>query len=240
MKNNIINFFKSKTNYKLFDKGGVCIYVYPFQYLQIRKNINFYKKADYILLDGMLLTSIFNLFKISNNKRMSIDFSSIAKDLFDYISNNNYTVYFIGAQDDEIKVFIKNISNMFPKLKISGFHHGYILGDKKLYENVLNEICKNKPDYVFAGMGSPLQEKFLFDLKDKGYKGTSYTCGGFIKQTSIKPIYYPDWVNKFKLRWLYRGIYEPAAILKTLRIPKFILVFLYDYIVYLANYKSHK
>ena len=77
MKNkiNIINFFKQKTNYKLFDQGCICIYVYPFQYLQIRKNINFYKKADYILLDGMTLTGIFNFFKISNNKRMSIDFS---------------------------------------------------------------------------------------------------------------------------------------------------------------------
>ena len=107
----VIDFFKSKTNYKLFERNCICIYVYPFQYLKIRRDISFYSKADYILLDGMFLTTLFNLFRVSNNHRMSIDFSSIANKLFTYISEQNYSVFFIGATEIEIHSFIINMTN---------------------------------------------------------------------------------------------------------------------------------
>jgi N-acetylglucosaminyldiphosphoundecaprenol N-acetyl-beta-D-mannosaminyltransferase len=190
--------------------------------------MEFYSRADFILLDGMILTTLFNLFKISNNRRMSIDFSSIAHDLLTYTIDNKKTLYLIGARDEEIKQFIVNIKLKYPDLNIIGFHHGYIKNNKEQYDEAVNDILKLNPDFLLCGMGSPLQEGFLFDLQDKGWKGTGFSCGGFIYQASLKLDYYPVWVNKFKLRWLYRGIYEPRALLKTLKIPKFIILLMYD------------
>lgn len=212
----------------MFDEHCVCIYVYPYQYLQIRKNKEFYSRADYILLDGMMLTRLFNLFKVSSNRRMSIDFSGIADDLLTHIANNNRTLYIIGAKQEELDQFLVNIKGKYPKLNIIGSHHGYVKNNRNLYDQAIQDIVNNNPEFVLCGMGSPLQEEFLFDLKDKGWNGTGYTCGGFIFQTSLSLIYYPEWVNTFKLRWLYRGISEPKALLKTARIPWFIIVLLFD------------
>jgi exopolysaccharide biosynthesis WecB/TagA/CpsF family protein len=223
-----IEFFKQKTNYRMFDEHCTCIYVYPYQYLQIRKNKEFYSRANYILLDGMMLTLLFNLFKISDNRRMSIDFSSIANDLLSYVSDNKKTLYLIGARDEEISQFIINIKNRYPDLNIIGSHHGYIKNNPVQYEEAIIDILGLNPDFLLCGMGSPLQEQFLFDVQDRGWNGTGFSCGGFIFQCSLKLDYYPVWVNKFKLRWLYRGIYEPKALLKTLRIPKFIVLLMYD------------
>lgn len=228
--NNTLQFFKDKTNYSLFTEQCICIYVYPYQYLQIRKNLNFYSKADYILLDGMFLTKTFNFFKISDNKRMSIDFSGIADNLFCHILNNNKTIFFVGAKQEEVEKFSQIISQKYNGLKIVGFHHGFIKDDKQQYYLLIDKLTKLNPDFILAGMGSPLQESFLFDLKDNGWNGTGFTSGGFIYQTSVKPDYYPKLVNTLKLRWLYRGIYEPKALLKTLRIPKFVIIFLYDFL----------
>lgn len=228
----VIEFFKKKCNYQLFYEGGNCIYVYPYQYLQIRRNLEFYSEADYILLDGMMLTTIFNLFGVSRNRRMSIDFSGIGNELFSYIVEGNRSVYFIGARHSEVIQFKNNILNKYPTLNIVGFHHGYLSELPDRGEELVDSIVKLNPDFVFAGMGSPLQESFLFDLKRKGWKGTGYTCGGFIYQTSLSIDYYPRWVNKFRLRWLYRGLNEPRALIKTMYIPWFILVFVSDYIKY--------
>jgi len=235
---NIIDFFKRKCNYELFIEGGNCIYVYPYQYLQIRRNLDFYENADFILLDGMLLTRIFNLFGISKSKRMSIDFSGIGNELFSFIEKGNRSVYFIGANPDEVENFQKNLLLKFPKLNIVGTHHGFLKRISDFGEQLKNEIVDINPEFVFAGMGSPLQEQFLFDIKNKGWKGTGYTCGGFIYQTSLKLEYYPKWVNLLKVRWLYRGIHEPRALIKTLHIPWFILVFIWDYFVYLLRIKK--
>ena len=55
-----------------------------------------------------------------------------------------------------------------------------------------------------------MQEKFLLKVKNAGYPGVGFTCGGFIHQTSKNEIdYYPAWVDKTNLRFVYRMWKEP-------------------------------
>ena len=78
-------------------------------------------------------------------------------------------------------------------------------------------------------MGTPLQEKFLIDLKKNGWSGIGFTCGGFLHQTSNNIIYYPNWIDKFSLRAFYRMYDEPKLIKRYFLIyPLAILLFLYD------------
>lgn len=42
-------------------------------------------------------------------------------------------------------------------------------------------------------------------MKENGYQGIGFTCGGFFSQLSIKSIqYYPQWMDRFNFRFLYR------------------------------------
>ena len=50
-----------------------------------------------------------------------------------------------------------------------------------------------------------MQEQFLIKVKRIGYQGIGFTCGGFIHQTSKNEIdYYPAWIDKINLRFIYR------------------------------------
>ena len=82
-------------------------------------------------------------------------------------------------------------------------------------------------------MGTPFQEQFLVDLKNLGWIGAGYTCGGFIHQTAANIKYYPEFFNTYNLRWLYRMIDEPKLIKRYLILyPKSTFLFFFDFIIY--------
>ena len=59
-------------------------------------------------------------------------------------------------------------------------------------------------------MGAVMQEKFLLKVKRLGYTGIGFTCGGFIHQTARGEAgYYPAWVDRMNIRFLYRMWKEP-------------------------------
>jgi N-acetylglucosaminyldiphosphoundecaprenol N-acetyl-beta-D-mannosaminyltransferase len=58
-------------------------------------------------------------------------------------------------------------------------------------------------------MGIPLQEEFILALRNAGFQGVSLTCGGFLDQLVRGERYYPEWIERFELRWLYRLASEP-------------------------------
>ena len=94
------------------------------------------------------------------------------------------------------------------------------------------------PDIIVCGMGAPLQEQLLVDLQNIGWIGTGYTCGGFLHQIASNIQYYPIWTDKYHLRWAYR-IYDEPKLFKRYfwEYPKFLMVFIYDYINYRVSNK---
>lgn len=53
-------------------------------------------------------------------------------------------------------------------------------------------------DILIIGMGSPYQEKFAVKIKKENINiPLTFTCGGFLTQTSIKADYYHPLVKKF-------------------------------------------
>ena len=123
---------------------------------------------------------------------------------------------------------IKNILKDFPELNVVGFRDGYIQDNerKSLYQN----IKTLNPDIVICGMGTPLQEQFLVDLQKTGWDGIGYTCGGFLHQTARNIQYYPKWIDKYNIRWIYR-IYDEPKLFKRYfwEYPKFFGYFVYDF-----------
>lgn len=89
----------------------------------------------------------------------------------------------------------------------------------------VNQMFENKGKvYTYLNPGSyltALDNKELLSQMDgifsdgwllvkAGYQGISFTCGGFIHQTSKNEIdYYPAWGDKTNLRFVYRMWKEP-------------------------------
>lgn len=209
--------------------GRVYTFVNPYSYHLVRNNENLYNKFDGIFVDGITMCWWMKL--LWNNKipRLSFDMTSIAKDLFNYLNtNNSKTIYFIGAHQEEIEESIAHIIKSYPKINLAGYQNGYFLNETHR-SNIIDEIVAKNPDYVIVGMGSPLQEQFLLDLKSRGFKGIGFTCGGFLHQTKDDINYYPKWIDKYNLRAFYRLFHEKGLYKRLYNVLiQFPVLFIYD------------
>lgn len=193
-----------ETRQMFVKKGAVYTFLNPVSYLAALKNESLFIGFDGIMVDGTILAVAIRLLFGRKIRRRSFDMTSIVTLLFQHSISQEKTIYLIGATLNQIERSVEILQRQFPELRIVGYRDGYFSS-----ENEMRETCKSvvrlKPDYVIAGMGTILQEKFLLQLKDYGYKGIGFTCGGFITQLSIKGIaYYPSWADKYNLRFLYR------------------------------------
>ena len=216
----MIELIKNKNNNKM-----ITTFLNPFSYLLARSNKDQLSHFN-INIDGGLLVILLNLFGFKY-KRKSFDMTSLAPVVFNDAIKNNKSLYFIGSKPKVIDLAIKNIKDRFPKLNICGYRDGYINDNEMVV--VLDIINSLKADYVICGMGTPLQEQFLIDLKNSGWTGKGYTCGGFLHQTAAGIRYYPNWVNTLGLRAFFRMYDEPKLIRRYfIDYPHAIIIILFD------------
>ena len=113
---------------------------------------------------------------------------------------------------ENLKVAIGKITKDFPALNIVGSRNGFFSGEEDLRQEIDN-IIEVAPDFLIVGMGAIKQEKFLLQVKEAGFLGCGFTCGGFLHQYAMQgKKYYPDWINRYNLRFLYRMYKEPYTI----------------------------
>ncbi len=104
-----------------------------------------------------------------------------------------------------------------------------IFADNAERDKSINNIIELNPDFLVVGMGAPLQEQFLIDVRKQGYKGTGFTCGGFLHQTQGSINYYPKLIDSMGLRWAYRIYDEPKLFTRYfVDYPVSIILFLKD------------
>ncbi|WP_439238470.1 WecB/TagA/CpsF family glycosyltransferase [Lonepinella sp. BR2919] len=203
------------------ENGKLVTFLNPYSIFHMVKNFNIYSKFSYICSDG-ILPIILNKYLGKNlMNRYSFDFTSLAEPVFNYAIINNLKIYFWGSEKNTINLFVRKISKQYPSLVISGFSDGFSSS-----ENVIGDILEINPDIVIIGMGTPLQDILSIELSQKGFQGCIYTCGGFFHQfsRSENKEYYPTWVNKLNIRWIYRMIKEPHTRKRyIIYYPKFIV-----------------
>lgn len=195
---------------KIFSvKNKIYTCVNPYKYHMLRKNSAIYKEMDGIFIDGILMVWMVKLLFRKSVRRLSFDMTTIAKDLFGNLNlpGNTQSVYFLGTEQPKIEDAVKNYKKKYPNMNIVGYRNGYFI-DVEDRNKAISDIINKNPDYAIIGLGGVIQEQFAFDLKQAGFEGIVFTCGGFLHQSSNAIDYFPDWVNKFNLRMPYRLIKE--------------------------------
>lgn len=185
-------------------KRTIYTFLNPVSYLYAIKNKNLFDQMDGIFADGSLLVMAIRIFYGIRIKRKSFDMTSIAPILFNHVCQNEKSIYIVASKEEQVKKAIEVLRNKYSEINIIGYRNGYFFSE----EEKLEEIWKIKslnPDFLIVGMGIISQEDFLLKAKIIGYKGIGFTCGGFIHQIARNEIdYYPRWIDKFNLRFIYR------------------------------------
>lgn len=190
-------------------RGMDYTFLNPVSYLEARECPDIFLRMRGVFADGNLLAKAIDLKHGSMVSRRSFDMTSLAGRLFIHASDTGKSVYFVGASDEEIGSAGDIIGRQYPRLDIAGMRGGYFR-DACEVKSACEEIVRRNPAFVIVGMGVCRQEKFLAALRSAGYGGIGFTCGGFFSQLAAYGLdYYPRWVNRLNLRFIYRFIKEP-------------------------------
>lgn len=195
---------------KIFERNmSIYTFLNPVSYLDALNNKILFTKFDGIFADGGLLVKAVQLCYGKKIQRRSFDMTSLAPLLFDYAQDNGKSIAIVASKQESIEQAVKILIAKYPKLSILYFRNGYFNTNEEKMDTV-HKIVLLKPDFLIVGMGIVKQEDFLLKVKDAGYLGVGFTCGGFIHQIAKdKAEYYPEWIDKHGLRFIYRMYKEP-------------------------------
>jgi N-acetylglucosaminyldiphosphoundecaprenol N-acetyl-beta-D-mannosaminyltransferase len=116
-----------------------------------------------------------------------------------------WTFYFLGSKEAVVRKAVERARMDFPGVQIVGFHHGFFDDDQR----VVADVNRLNPDFLFVGLGSPRQERWIYryrsELKSRvmvGVGGSFDVLSGFKERA-------PQWMIRWGMEWLYRLVREP-------------------------------
>ena len=190
------------------NNGDVITFVNPISFCTlIKQEASDLAKLSAVYVDGFYAALIISFFTKKRIKRRSLDMTSIAKDKI----QKHGAVGLIGARAGDLTKAVKVLSRT-SKGKVFAIAHGYLdFEDEMILDELSERITASEPSYVFVGLGTGRQENVSLRLANSSSQAVYYTCGGFITQTAQigKSDYYPNFIDQYNLRWLYRLYREP-------------------------------
>lgn len=207
----------------------VYSFLNPVSYLDALKHKELFNQMDGLFADGALMVLAIRMLYGVKVTRRSLDMTSLAPILLSYAVNNKKSVYIVASKQEEIDRAIVVILEAFKGINIIGYRNGYFSNEEESNREA-KHIADLDPDFVLVGMKAISREKFLLMIKEAGFRGIGFSCGGFIHQTAHgKAQYYPEWVNRMNLRFVYRMWKEPHTRMRYLRAGVlFPIIFLWD------------
>lgn len=164
---------------------------------------------DLVLPDGIGVVKALAWVRGVEAARLSFDASSLYLPVLDRLDRDRRRLFVIGAAPGVAERALQRMRAEFPHVVHAGCLDGY-----RPLEEAVQAVLAAAPDLVLCGMGAPHQERLLLELRRRGFTGVGFTCGGFLDQLAEKRHYYPAWIDRAELRWLYRLCREPRRLLR--------------------------
>lgn len=186
-------------------------FINPYSY-HVAKSIPSYSQDlrffDGVMVDGIGVVLAGRLLGLKIEERISFDSTSLAPEIFKLCSDRQLGIYLVGGHEGVADRARDAICGVHHSLEVVGTHPGYFESENEVFEKIRNSAAK----VVVVGMGTPLQEAFLVSLKKTGWLGAGFTCGGYLDQVAKRFDYYPRWIDRLNLRFLYRLVREPKRL----------------------------
>ena len=205
---------------KIFDKvvdsegvktpeAGVISFVNPSSALRLANcNSVDISKITVLYSDGFFLTWILKLLYGCNVVRRSFDSTSIGLDV---LLDDKVAV--IGATQSELENFSKLLLKNYG-VSVLPLSNGFVDFNEENLHSLVEKMRMEGTSVLVLGLGCPKQEEIGLAFHRLNSELLIYTCGAFITQTARGGsfIYYPGWIDKTNLRWLYRLYKEPHTL----------------------------
>lgn len=150
-------------------------------------------------------------------------------------AQKGWTVYFLGGKPGIAQKTLNLLEKKYPGLKgwaAAGpnleliMDNGEWKTEQKEINRCVDEINKEKPDFLFVALGMGKQEKFIGENWGQLKVKLGIGIGGAFDYLSGEVRRAPQWIQKTGFEWLYRLCQEPWRWKRQLKLWQFIWLIL--------------
>ena len=134
-------------------------------------------------------------------------------------SRSQYPVFLLGGAPGVADAAANALTQRHPGLRIAGAEHGYF--DDAHAAEVCERIRASGARLLFAGLGFPRQERFIYDNRAPLAPCVSIGVGGSFDVIASRLPRAPAAIRGAGLEWLYRLAREPRRLRRQLALPVF-------------------
>lgn len=173
-----------------------------------------YDNADLILADGMPL--IWASKFLGSPLKQRIAGSDLMPALCHTAAQKGYKVFLLGGRPNAAIKAKAILETNNPGLNICGTYCPPFGFENDNIENqkIIEEVSKCKPDLLFVGLGSPKQEKWIYNNLNAINVPVSIGIGVTIEFISGDVVRAPVWMQTSGLEWVWRLAMEPRRLWK--------------------------
>jgi N-acetylglucosaminyldiphosphoundecaprenol N-acetyl-beta-D-mannosaminyltransferase len=118
--------------------------------------------------------------------------------------------YFLGGSDLCVTRLKEVFLQQNPQIQIVGARNGYFPPEQDA--EIIAEINRLSPDFIWLGLGTPKQQKWIHEHKSEIRRGILLAVGfAFDVNAGLKPDA-PAWMQRAGLTWLFRMASEPRRL----------------------------
>lgn len=178
--------------------------------------------ADIILPDGAGIIKAAKILGVSLKEKVAgVEFGESVATLCE---SERAPIFILGGKGDTASIAAKNLAEKYPGLEIAGTHDGYFEKSGKESDDVINEINESGATVLFCCLGSPAQEIWANQNKEKLAHVKLLCClGGSVDVYAGVAKRAPRIFIKTNLEWLYRLIKQPSRIGRMMSLPKYLI-----------------
>ncbi len=170
-----------------------------------------YQSADLVLPDGMPLIWASKFLGIPLGER--IPGSDLFLELCRISSMKGYKLFLLGGRPGAAVTARTVLEKKYPQINIVGSYCPYYGFEHDEAENqkIVKMIKDSGADILFVGLGSPKQEKWIYEHKDLYDCAISIGIGVSFEFTAEMVKRAPIWMQRIGLEWLWRLLMEPKS-----------------------------
>ncbi len=129
--------------------------------------------------------------------------------------SDGYRHYFYGGTAQVCELLEKNLKKQFPGLNITGkYSPPFRELTKEEDEQIIDGINKSKPDILWVGLGSPKQDFWMANHRERLDVSVIVAVGAAFDFLSGAKKQAPRWMQRAGLEWFFRLCCEPKRLWK--------------------------
>lgn len=134
-----------------------------------------------------------------------------------------FTHYFLGGSVECVRRLADMFVSRDPRIQIVGARNGYFAPEDE--PSIVEEINRLSPDFIWVGLGTPKQQRWIHDHKSHVRRGVLLAVGFAFDVNAGTKRDAPNWMQRWGLTWLHRLSSEPFRLGP--RYAQFNLLFLF-------------